>query len=155
MGMSNAIDVSVLGYSAEDIAEMDAEERANAMREVLNRAADMLQAAADAFATELAWQRADVRAAAQSVLAVARGTLIVRETGPAQSPTPVVARKPFRVYRKDANARPEDCDFDTEEPAIERCKALAKAEPGVVFYVDSTPSARTIFRANGNNARRT
>lgn len=63
--------------------------------------------------------------------------------------------KPFRVFRKDTNPRPDNCDFDTEEPAIERCKALAKAEPGVIFYVDSTSSARTIFRANGDSARRT
>ena len=72
--MGKAIDVSVLGYSAEDLASMDAEERADAMREVLNRAADMLQAAADAFVPELKGHRSDVTAAAQSVIAVARGS---------------------------------------------------------------------------------
>lgn len=52
--MGKAIDVSVLGYSAEDVAGMDADERADAMREVLNRAADMLQSAADMRAVEAA-----------------------------------------------------------------------------------------------------
>ena len=154
--MSNAVDVSVLGYSAEDLAGMDAEERADAMREVLNRAADMLQAAADAFAREMGAGRSDVTAAAQSVIAVARGSFAVCDVVPVQAPPSApAARKPYRVYRKAIGPRPEGCDFDTEEPAIERCKALAKAEPGIVFYVDSPPNARTIFRANGNKARRT
>ena len=65
--MGKAIDVSVLGYSAEDVAGMDADERADTMREVLNRAAD-------AFAAEMGGQRADVLAAAQSVIEVARST---------------------------------------------------------------------------------
>ena len=72
--MGKAIDVSALGYSAEDVAGMDADERADTMREVLNRAADILQSAADAFAAEMGGQRADVLAAAQSVIEVARST---------------------------------------------------------------------------------
>ena len=101
--MGKAIDVSVLGYSAEDVAGMDADERADTMREVLNRAADILQSAADAFAAEMGGQRADVLAAAQSVIEVARITApgaAPLTKSPAVSPSCPSWRWPSKDVRK-------------------------------------------------------
>jgi len=46
-------DRSVLGYSKSDLAEMDADERARTLYELLNQAADLAEAIAAAFAPDL------------------------------------------------------------------------------------------------------
>ena len=66
-------DSSVLGYTKAELDEMDEEERAAALRDCLNRAADLLQATADAFKADLtAGPRSAVREAAADVIRIVR-----------------------------------------------------------------------------------
>jgi hypothetical protein len=62
----------VLGYKKAELDDMDDEERAEALRDCLNRAADLLQATAAAFPTLKGADRDAVKAAASDVIRVVR-----------------------------------------------------------------------------------
>jgi hypothetical protein len=68
-----AFDASVLGYTASELAHMDDDERAEAMRDAINRIADLADAAGDAFKADLsAADRAALKQVATSMAKVAR-----------------------------------------------------------------------------------
>lgn len=65
-------DRSVLPISSADLEEMDEEERKMRMVDELNRAADLLQALASAFAKDLGSNYGDVTQAAKELVQIAR-----------------------------------------------------------------------------------
>jgi hypothetical protein len=62
----------VLGITLQEWAQMDAEERQEYMVDALNRAADLLEATADAFDADLGSERSEVKRLAVKLTMLAR-----------------------------------------------------------------------------------
>ena len=67
-----AMDPSILGTRPHELAEMDDEERKEALFDALMRASDLLGEVAKAFSKDLGGDKDDVVSAARSVSGVAR-----------------------------------------------------------------------------------